>query len=642
MRKTAIVYEIPTNQDYVFLKRYVRKNIPVWIIEPFYAYHHKKGRGLFPTDLPSFVKKLISEGKISVLKAEDIGAKEIYFLSVDKAVETVNAVYSEYRKKYEELFVFIVNILKSPLSENVFKKNLCDRLAEFYSVNIMIHNVEKNLPKGHILVYPEMNVRSYLYIKKLLSKCTQDYYEHPNIRFPIKTQITALSENLKEYLVTLVKLSAQTVVSRLLGSFKISHKKERKNYSYGVAVVSPTRQLTDNQRGPGFIIDNNKINAEDVVYFPLVNLRENQKKQLAEIPGSVYYLPKPGRLFSHFNEWRNMLWLALKNNPLRSGREISIASNALFNYFRWKKVMEDVGIKHFITHCDFSIEQIGRNIALNQAGVQTWYFTDSMNHGCNWKVENEKCGMRLPFWTYLSYDHLVTWNELLDQYFKDHPGSFKQIHVVGCLWSEHIKKENNSKNKGDKFTLAAFDTTYSVNSFTSYAEGVAFAEHLLRLADDHSDICIFLKEKKQREIHSSLDPVLGPKLLDLYEKMSTHPRITICSDREDSSELISFSDMVISFPFTSTTFEALSVNKPAVWHDPFGYYRDTPYAKVDGVTTHSYEELKEKVLEIKNMKPGTYQNPIETGSPLMDPYRDGKAIDRFRELLISFSEKPKT
>ena len=91
--------------------------------------------------------------------------------------------------------------------------------------------------------------------------------------------------------------------------------------------------------------------------------------------------------------------------------------------------------------------------------------------------------------------------------------------------------------------------------------------------------------------------MLGPRLLDIYRRMDSHPRITICSDREDASELIAISDMIISFPFTSTTFEALSVDMPAVWHDPLGYYQNTMYGRVGGVTTHSYEDLKAKVWE---------------------------------------------
>ena len=157
----------------------------------------------------------------------------------------------------------------------------------------------------------------------------------------------------------------------------------------------------------------------------------------------------------------------------------------------------------------------------------------------------------------------------------------------------------------------------------------------MQLAVECPDIYIIFKEKKEREIHQRLDPILGLKLLEIYEQMDSHPRIATYSNQVDASEIISISDMTITFPFTSTTFEALSVNKPAIWHDPMGYYRNTLYSKVGEVVTHSYEELKSKVLEIKEMDPMNYRNPIPVDSPLMDPYRDGKAIDRFRDLLVT-------
>jgi len=263
-----------------------------------------------------------------------------------------------------------------------------------------------------------------------------------------------------------------------------------------------------------------------------------------------------------------------------------------------------------------------------------------MNLECSFKKMGD--GMCHPFWTYLHYDHLVTWDASIAQYYKEHPDSFNKTHVVGCLWSEHIQDKKQArkettvfalKDLNNLFVLSCFDSTYSRNGLTSYTEGLAFTNNLLQLVNEYPDIYIILKEKKDRGIHFVLDPVLGPTLIEIYNKMGIHPRIKICSNQVDASELISVSDVVVSFPFTSTTFEALSTNKPAIWHDPLGYYRDTLYGKAGGVVTHSYEELKSKVLEIKkNLE--DYQNPMPMNSPLMDPYRDGKAIDRFRDLLI--------
>ncbi len=642
MNDLKIVYEAPTKWDSTFIKKFLKKKVPVWVIEPFHAYHHKKGIRFFPPHLPPYVENLIINGKISVLKAKDINAEKIYFQAADKAVEVVESVFPEYRRRFEKMISYVSVTLKSPVAENAFRNNLCKRLAEFYSVNILLHRIEEHLNSGPIVVYPDTNVYSYLFIKGQLIESNQEFFEHPNIRFPIKVYVNSFLENLKQNLISAAKLCVQTLASGILGKYHSTAANKKKVFSYGVTILSP-RQLKKTKRDPDFIIDNKKILASEVIYFPLMSLNKDQQKMLAKLPGEVHHLPKTGRFFSHYPQWKRLLCLGIKQRFLRNSEELMLASNVFFNYFRWRKVMDDVSIRHFITHCDFGISHIGRNLALNQAGVQTWYFTDSMNHGVNLQ-EEKKCGMRHPFWAYLYYDHLVTWDATLAKYYKEHPGSFKKIHIVGCLWSEHIQEKSRARkdtkvpalrNLDNRYVLSCFDSTYSKNGFTSYAEGLTFAKHLLELADECPDIYIILKEKKDRSIHYTLDPILGPKLLEIYNEMDFHPRITICSNQVDASELISVSDMVISFPFTSTTFEALSANKPAIWHDPIGYYRNTLYGKTGGVVTHSYDELKIKILELKKLKPGAYQNPIPMNSPLIDPYRDGKALDRFRDLLTS-------
>lgn len=635
-----MVYESPTKWDSIFIRRYLKQKIPLWVIEPFHSYHHKKGIRFFPSHLPSYVKELIKSRKVSVLKADEINAKEIYLLSADKAVNVIETVFSYYTKRYDEIFSNVSDTLKSAEAESIFKINLCNRLAEFYSMNILLHHIENHIGKGPIIVYPDMNVCGYLFIKKLLSESHQEFYEHTHIRFPPQAYVKSFLENLKQNLISTAKILAQTLASGVLGRQSPLIRRKKKSFSYGITVVSP-RQLRDNKRGPGFIVDNKEILASEVVYFPLIPLTTDQGKMLAKLPGEVYCLKSP-RLFSHYDRWKGLFFLSLKQRFLRNGEELMSASNAFLNYFRWQEIMKELSIRHFITHVDFGIGHVGRNLALNQAGVQTWYFTDSANLGVNLE-KGEKSITRHPFWSYLCYDHLVTWDGAIAEYYKRHPGSFKETHIVGCLWSEHIRERNEPlgetastslKDPDNFYVLSCFDSTYSRNGLTSYQEGIAFAEHLLKLIEECQDICIILKEKKDRSIHYTLDPILGPRLLGIYDKMDSHPRIKICSNQVDASELISISDMVVSFPFTSTTFEALSSNKPAIWHDPAGYYRDTLYGKMGGVVTHSYEELKRRVLEIKD-KAGCYKNPIPMNSLLMDPYRDGKAIDRFRKLLIT-------
>ncbi|MDO8282167.1 MAG: polysaccharide biosynthesis PFTS motif protein [Thermodesulfovibrionia bacterium] len=615
-------------------------------MEPFHAYHHQKTLTFFPPPLPEEVLILLKNGEVKLLKADLLNSRDISLRAADKAVQVIEPVYEVYRREYQKLFQFVSDTLKSSSAENAFKKNLCNKLAEFYSVNILLARIEDCLESESIHVFPDTNIGQYLYLKSLVTRCRQDLAEHRNIRFPFRMRARSYIENFKHNIVALTMLSAQTAASGLFAFFTSKRRTERKSYTYCVSIIAPNRQLRGNQRGPDFIIDGDKIQAKDVVYLPMVKLDSRQKELLKKTKGDVYYPPDRGRFFSNFTEWSRLLRLVTGGVFSQKCEETKAASNIFFNYFAWTAVMRGLSFKHFITHSDFSLNHIGRNIAIDQAGAQTWYFTDSMNFGNNFSEDKDGYGMRHPFWSYLTYDHFVTWDKLLEEYFRSHPGSFKKIHVAGCLWSGHIKAISKKDvfcgelyliNLDNTFIVSAFDSTYSRNGITSYAEGIAFAEHLLQLADECSDIHIYLKEKKDRSIHGRLDPVLGPRLLDLYNKMDTHARITICSNDVDASRLISASDMTISFPFTSTTFEALSADRPALWHDPKGYYINTPYAKNGGVTTHRYEALKEKVLDIINTKPGKYKNPININSPLSDPYRDGKAIDRFRGLLTSDS-----
>ena len=216
-----IVYESPNKWDYLFIKKYLKGKVPVWVMEPFHAYHHKKGLRFFPPHLPAFVQELILDGEVSVLQAEEINAKEIYPLAADKAVDLVESVYPEYRKRFEKIFSYVSGTLKSPVAENVFRNDLCNRLAEFYSVNILLHRIEKHFNSGPIMVYPDMNVYSYFSIKGLLTESNQVFFEHPNIRFPIKVYVSTFLENLKQNIISMAKLCAHYIkrlIRRGIGS----------------------------------------------------------------------------------------------------------------------------------------------------------------------------------------------------------------------------------------------------------------------------------------------------------------------------------------------------------------------------------------------------------------------------------------
>ncbi|MGB2797384.1 MAG: polysaccharide biosynthesis PFTS motif protein [Phycisphaerae bacterium] len=621
------------------LRRHLDAGAEVYWLEPFVAIHHREGPvAQFPTDLvPNYVEPLRQAGRLKMLPAGVVDPPAIYWYAAEQAVETVEQAYPAWRRRHADICRHVAETLGTPVAETPFKRRLCEDLADFYSVNEMLHGVSRHFAGAPVCFYPSMDAAKYLEIRALLAEAGVPCREHPNVTLARRAVAADRRRSVRRSLLVTGKLLGQVLGGLLLG-WRRPLAGARKAYRYGMTVVSPIRQLADSRRGPDFLVDGRTIRHEEVVLLPLVSLTPDQRERLGRIPCDVADVADGCLVFSHGRAWRRLLGLALTRRFLRNGEALRTASNVLYSCFLWERVLERVSLRHLVTHCDFNLGHVGRNIALGRAGVETWYFNDSMNYGCNWATPKSR--VRHPFWTYLHYDHFIVWDEQLGAYFRSHPGTEGRVHVVGCLWASHGRSREEARRAaadrglgdlGERFVVAVFDTTYGRNSLAAYEEGIAFAEHVLRLVEECPEVHVLLKEKKERSIHPHLEPDLGPRLLVLYDRMAAHPRIRVASDQADASELISLADLVVSFPFTATTYEALSANRPAVWHDPTNRYADRPYAQVPGLVTRSYEELRACVREA--MRAGGRANPVPLGSPLLDPFRDGGAVERFRRLL---------
>ncbi len=629
-----IVFESPAQWHRLLIPIYLALGYKVWMIEPFHAFHYEKGPRFFPADLPAYIEKLIDQGEISLLKAKDLDPARVFLAAPDKAVEIIKNVSSIYREDHRDVIEYTSRILQDKTAENIFYKHLCDRLAVFYSINFMLERIAKKFPDQPIKIYLSGNVIKYEYYQRILSQGKQDFFKSRLITFPLSTYVHGVLLIIKENVRDIVMLSGQMIISGLSapGWYKSVHTKRK--YKYGIALVSAARQLAGNRKGVDFLVDNKKIMSREVVYFPFIKLNNDQKSFLNKFNSDICCGARnKWQNFSHFREWSGLWWIVLRKECLRAETVAWEALRALFEYFKWKKVLEQVEIEHFITHCDMGNLTIARNILFQQKGVQSWYFTDSANFPSNFRTDQNEGLMRQPAWGYLNYDHFVTWSQALVDYFYSHPNLFRKNHVVGCLW---VSGTNNGVKqpipKDGRFTIAVFDSTYSRNGVTSYEEGIAFARDIMRLSKEYADISIIFKEKKDRGVHQRLDPVLSLEFLRIYDQMKACPNVLMSPDSADTARIISGVDLIISFPFTSSTFEAISARRPAIWHDPAGYYRKTIYGKMGNVMTHSYEELKTKVHETRNKK-GAWATV--SGSPCLDPFCDGRATDRFRGLLVS-------
>jgi hypothetical protein len=623
----AVVIESGAHVDRFLLERLAAK-APVFVIEPFACHHKSRGTiPKFPRPFPLFLERQIRSGRVGLIPVSALDDRTLYGTAAEKAVQAVEQVFPAYRQRYSVMIDCLCRLLGSPKVEYIFKKTLCFRLAEFYSQNLVIERVRRHLGSGPILFFPDADVLSYEEIRALVSQSGEGTYPDSDIYFPLRSRLISRIERGIRSLSSLGLLAAQAFASNLFGRRPPQPEQEKEEFRYAVAVTGP-RQFADNRRGPNFIIDGSVIRDADVAFVPTFTLSKAQKQSLRRQRCRIIYPPAQGKFFSDPAAWNRLLNAALKQSPFCGAEEIKAASTALFHFLAWSRLLERFSFHHFITHCDFAVGHIGRNLALKKQSVRTWYFTDSMNIGPD-TTDREK--RRHPYWTYLLYDEFVTWCGLCADFFLSHPGTAMTPHIVGCLWAEHAAAGTTASSRRE-FTLGVFDSTYSLKGMACYEEGIAFAQHILALADATPGIRIVFKEKKERDIHRLFDPSMSPKLISLYEKLASHPRIKILSSNADSSELIASVDAVASFPFTSTTFEAYSIGKPAFWHDPLGCYHESPYSRFPGMLTHGLDEL---IRETNRLRGNSSRNraQIPPDSPMMDPYLDGKAIGRFIRLL---------
>jgi polysaccharide biosynthesis PFTS motif protein len=629
-KDTNVIFESPEIWHRPLVIFYMFLEYKIWVIEPFHAYHHEKGIRFYPKQWPKYIKKLVSNGKVLVLPADKLNPKDIYLNSANKAVDTVEIIYPIFKKDYLGIINLFCHTLNSLDAENVLRKEFCDKLAVFYSVNNMIACIKSCFLGSTIKIRIEKDVFFYRYFESLALKSGVEVFDGRDVKITgtsMQPYILNFIKNLTSVALIGCLALASTVLYPVLKIFKTRHKKR---YKFAITILS-SRQLRNNKRRADFIVNDKTIKQEDVVFIPLITLNAEQKKEMHQLKGDIFLPP------SKFVCVKPAVWLKLLLSTLQAPC-FNIKHFVIFNmckglleYFRWVRIAENVEFKNLITHCDFSSSRIGRGIALERTGVETWYFSDSINFSVLYVPSKEVYKSKHPFWAYLKYDNFITVNNCIRDYFCAHPNSVVSTHIVGSIWSDCTSKEScGSIELNDKFIISAFDTTYTVNSFTSYDEGIAFANNLLKMLDEFSDALLIIKEKKGRDIHKKLDPIIGNNLVNLYRVMAKHPRVKVYDNQSDALDLILSSNLVVSFPFTSPTFEALSANRPAIWHDPKGLYQDTVYAKIPGVVTNGYEGLRYKIQEVRL---GKWTYPFPENSPLMDPFRNGKALDRFRELL---------
>lgn len=564
----------------------------------------------------------------------------------DRAFEVVEEIYKEHFLDDQRVGC-LIRFFRSEDLHLAFKKSLLLELETFYYYNLLLTRISETLgTNDHAFLVPaDPNVvRLYNACLPMVSEWDNSIHETRSIGFHAWSRLVSTIKD-ATYRLALVGYWCYGMVFLRLWRRRSGGREEVK---FAITIVSPLREFSNDISGVGFLLDGQRIREDRCLFvspLPLGRLEQVKMHQ----KGLRFVALDRFRFGADVSALRGMTSTILSLGASAPLWMLRTAIVSLREANSWANLMNRYTFDHLVTYCDFGIEHVARNLILRNAGVKTWYYMDTSNH------YHAFCGQyrpahRVGYWGFLLYDNYISWNRLNSDYNRLHRQRVGKYLEVGVLWSELIRALSAGEIRSERFEelknklvellrngqkiIAVFDSTYDNNTITGFRQGIAFARGIHRLLEEHGDMFAIFKEKKDPWIY----PQLGWDTMGLeeeYSKLGAHPRCFMAGFGESQAAVIALADLTISFPFTSTTLEAIGAGRKGIYYDPLASYKDTFYDDIPGFVVHDFDSLKKRVVELLySINEVEYRNHLEKyARERVDRFLDGYALSRFRGLL---------
>jgi polysaccharide biosynthesis PFTS motif protein len=638
LKTKAIVFENLKNRHIPLICWYLRCNYEVYYLNTV------------PID-PA--KKLLYKLSLS---------KRILYLTVDeypyvnissvanKAFEVTDFLFDRIYRETLSVVKRMLSLYKSKDVHLAFKKQLLSELTEYFHCQFLRYQTQKLLPELKKLAFvPERATDAlvtFRYDKAFRNLKQFERIKANTVGFPWWSHLSGMLKTVWMKMKVSV-FCMYTMISAVYRHSRFLRKPlTRREYEYAITIMSPLREFANNIRGYDFLLDGKRIRKENTIFIPIARLSkqciQTMEKKGFNIANSASVIPCDVIWQVIVNGW--VVLARMVQMPLWAAR---VTARLLNQYLVWNALLHKNGIRQLITYCDFGVEHIGRNILLKYNGVRTWYYLDTENLGAL-NFRNRDCHPRRHhFWGYLYYDNFVAWSPRVIEYHQAHKQVIGKYYALGCLWSEHIRllrQGNIPSHLRDTLStvgysekqkiIGVFDSSYVNSSLTNYQDGVAFALAIEKLLEHLPDIFVIWKEKKPRWVHQKSNDF---NLVSLYDRLANNPRCYFVGYDTSAAEVQALSSLVISFPFTSSTVEAIGAKIRAIFYAPNEKYWESYFEKIPDLVAHNHMELfriAEKLLY--HTTSSEYENYIEKHMKgQIDPYLDANAITRFRNLIAS-------
>ncbi|MDD5356023.1 MAG: polysaccharide biosynthesis PFTS motif protein, partial [Candidatus Omnitrophica bacterium] len=508
-----------------------------------------------------------------------------------------------------------------------FRRVLNRQLPRFYYLNYVLNYFHKRYPDRKVRFVPSngitpdvyrtdgCEIADYFRYRKIAQRANASLFPAGNVSFPVWAIFNSYFRAGKRAIKAYLKSSGFLffIFAKKIQAMLTSRGTLKRHYKYAVMIMFPQRQFANRIQKVDFLIDDALIKKDEVLFMSSMKIPAPYRGYLAD--NRLDYLDN----LEQFISWGGILkmlpvYLSIVFSIRTEPVVLETAMHLLYYYLRWEGVAKNIKIGKVISYCDFGVHPIARNIILNKYGSESYFYMDSINSTYFFSKQNSGHKYKHPLWGFLHYDYFIAWNDDIASYFRESKCTFKHYLNLGCFWSEHLRLikqgiiTSDFKNRlsqhgyreGMKL-ISVFDSSYNEDSLTTYDDGIVFLKGILKLLDDFPEVFMVIKEKRSITAHKKFISESSSKFLeirDLYTKLENHPRCYGASARDNSSEVIAFTDLTISFPFSSTTFEAFSARSKAIWYDAADKFRGTFYDNVPGLICHSYDELSRRVRQL--------------------------------------------
>lgn len=576
----------------------------------------------------------------------------------DDAFEATDTFFQDFQNK--SIFESMVRLYKNDAVILAYKKAFNDILARFYYLNHFMHFMTERYQGDDVGFIPSNGIQDYRTEGCEIYDYDKVYqqaravgalcYKTGSVRFPwwciIGSYINAFNRKCK-ILSAIIVFPWWCFVKGVRALLKKRILKLR-HFKYVITIVSPTRQFANQIQTVDFMIDGDIIKKEEVVFHSYSKLSKNEQEYLARRQLTFF---DDSEAFISFSEIGRIIpaYLLLIFSILKeSSTTLKTSLKGLYFYVIWDSLARNIKFDNYITYSIYEIKSIFRNIVFEAHGCTTYQFMDSTNFGYFF-TSTEVKGKKSFLLGFLYGDYLITWNDAIIHFFKFIHCHFKQYVNLGCFWAEHLRLIREGKIKSAIFEdlevagyrpgmriVSVFDSTANDDAHTTYDDAIKFLQGIYLLMQDIPDAFFIFKEKNLRGYHKIMSAKYK-EMYALYEKFDNFPRCFMTGNKRNPSEIIAISDLTISSPFTSTTFEALSAREKGLWYDASDKFRESYYDGIPGLVCHTYAQLLTRADELlNNTSDAEYNQYLDMHiKEKVESYLDGKAITRFRELLFN-------